>query len=304
MTEPAEPTSSLRDDDLVLEPTSGADDLHGFAVVYGGDRIGTVALQHAHGKAGRRLGSMRWNFSSGPGAMVASRALRIAVEYAFDQLGWTRIEARVPADDPLGLRAASIAGLRREGIARSPGDAEDLVLLGRIVDDPPAFSREGFVAILNAGLPRKRVIGQGVLRDRDGRVLLCELTYKREWDLPGGVVEVGESPATGLVRELEEELGITVEVNGLVTMNWLPPWSRWDDACLFVFDLGVVDAELIEQMVLQRTEIAAVHWCDLDLVRERATLATTELLESLADSPLPAYREAPRQPDPVRDQAR
>lgn len=290
-------SSVLRDDDLVLEPTSGTDELDGFAVIYGDERIGTVALQRAPGKAGRTLGSMRWNFSSGPGAMVASRALRIGVEYAFDQLGWTRIEARVPVDDTLGLRAASIAGLRREGIARSPGGLADLALLGRVVDDPPAFSRDGFVAILNAGLPRKRVIGQGVLRDRDGRVLLCELTYKKEWDLPGGVVEVGESPATGLVRELEEELGVTVSIEGLVTMNWLPPWSRWDDACLFVFDLGSVDAEIVEQMVLQRTEIAAIHWCDLETVRAKATLATTELLESLDAAPLPAYREAPRQPE-------
>jgi len=291
---------SLRDDDLVLEPTSGTDDLDGFAVVLAGERIGTVALQRAQGKAGRHLGSMRWNLASGPGTSVASRALRLAVGYAFEQLGWTRVEARVPADDAVGLRAASIAGLRREGIARTPGGAPDQVMLGRIVDDPPAFSREGFVSILNAGLPRKRVIGQGVLRDRDGRVLLCELTYKREWDLPGGVVEVGESPALGLVRELQEELGITVTIEGLVTMNWLPPWSQWDDACLFVFDLGVVDADVVDAMVLQRSEIAAVHWVDLETARERATLATVELLEALSQAPLPAYREAPRQPDPSR----
>lgn len=291
-----DPSPALRDDDLALEPTSGTEDLDDFTVVYGGERIGTVALQRAPGKAGRHHGSMRWNFSSGPGAMVASRALRIAVEHAFTQMGWVRVEARVPEDDPMGLRAASIAGLRREGIARSPGDEPDLVMLGRVTDDPPAFSREGFVSILNAGLPRKRVIGQGLLRDRDGRILLCELTYKREWDLPGGVVEVGESPALGLVRELEEELGITVTIESLVTMNWLPPWSHWDDACLFVFDLGVVDADLVEQMVLQRTEIAAVHWCDLETVREKATLATIELLEALDAAPLPAYREAPHQP--------
>ncbi len=292
-----EPSPNLRDDDLALEPTSGTDDLDGFAVVYGGERIGTVALQRAQGKAGRRLGSMRWNFSAGPGAMVASRALRIAVEYAFEQLGWVRIEARVPDDDTLGLRAASIAGLRREGIARSAGVEPDQVLLGRVVEDPPAFSRDGFVAILNAGLPRKRVIGQGLLRDRDGRFLLCELTYKREWDLPGGVVEVGESPALGLVRELQEELGVTFTIESLVTMNWLPPWNNWDDACLFVFDLGVVDADVVEEMVLQRTEIAGVHWCDLETVRAKATLATIELLEALTDATLPAYREAPRQPE-------
>lgn len=289
--------AALRDDDLVLDPTSGADGLVGFAAVLDGERIGTVALQSAPGKAGRTEGSIRWNFAHGPGTMVASRALRLAVGHAFDSLGWTRVEARRPADDTPGLRAASIAGLRREGVARTAGEGPDLVMLGRVADDPPAFSREGFVSILNAGLPRKRVIGQGVWRDHDGRVLLCELTYKNEWDLPGGVVEVGESPALGLVRELQEELGLTVTIESLVTMNWLPAWRQWDDACLFVFDLGVTDHSVVEQMDLQRTEIAAVHWCDLDTVRERATGATIELLESLEAGTLPAYREAPLQPE-------
>ncbi|HWV26064.1 MAG TPA: NUDIX hydrolase, partial [Aeromicrobium sp.] len=67
----------------------------------------------------------------------------------------------------------------------------------------------------------------------------------------------------------------------------------WDDACLFVFDLGVVDAELIEAMTLQTTEIRAVHWCDAAMVRERATAATIELLDAVASGPVPPYREAP-----------
>ncbi len=126
----------------------------------------------------------------------------------------------------------------------------------------PPFSRDGFIAILNAGLPTKRVISQGLLRDEHGRVLLCELTYKQEWDLPGGVIEVGEAPALGLVRELQEELGITVEVQGLITVNWLPAWRGWDDACIFLFDLGVVDSSITEGMELQATEIKSVQWCD------------------------------------------
>ena len=254
-------TQSLRDDDLVLEPTSGSDEFIGFAVQRDGERVGTLAFRR---EATRTL-SVRWNM--GDHALeLAVRVLRLAIPHAFAELGATRIEARVPVDRADDIRAASISGLRREGILRGSGDDPDRALMARLVDDPPTGGRDGFIAILNAGLPTKRVIGQGLLRDEQGRVLLCELTYKSEWDLPGGVVEVGESPSLGLVRELREELDIEAEIRGLVTVNWLPAWRGWDDACIFLFDLGTADAAITESMSLQPTEIKAVHWCDPETV--------------------------------------
>ena len=116
------------------------------------------------------------------------------------------------------------------------------------------------IRFLNARLPKKRLIAQGVLRSPDGRLLLCELTYKRDWDLPGGVVDPGESPATCVVREIEEELGLAVTVHGLLAVNWLPPYRGWDDALLCLFDLGTVDAGVIETATLLRREISAAHW--------------------------------------------
>ena len=77
-----------------------------------------------------------------------------------------------------------------------------------------------------------------MLRNPAGEVLLCELSYKKEWDLPGGVVDPGESPATCVEREVEEELGIQVTAGRLLAVNWLPPWRGWDDALLYLFDLG------------------------------------------------------------------
>jgi 8-oxo-dGTP pyrophosphatase MutT (NUDIX family) len=282
-------TETLRDGDLVLEPTSGSEEFTGFAIMLDGERVGTVALR---GEDGRTV-SIRWNAGT-DNIPVAVRALRLALAYAFDDLGMTRVEARVPIERLSDVRAASIAGMRREGVLRGAGDDPDRALLARIVDDPEPHSRDGFIAILNAGLPTKRVISQGLLRDERGRVLLCELTYKKEWDLPGGVVEVGEAPSIGLVRELEEELGIKVEVLDLITVNWLPAWRGWDDACIFLFDLGVVDSSITEDMTLQATEIKSVRWCDPETVRAHAAAAAIELLDAVEAGSLPTYREAPK----------
>ena len=88
------------------------------------------------------------------------------------------------------LRTAGRAGLRREGVLRQARDGGwasaatwSCWLASRT--DPPPTSRDGFLRVLNAALPTKRVITQGLMRSDTGKVLLCELTYKREWDLPG-----------------------------------------------------------------------------------------------------------------------
>lgn len=285
----------LTSGDLTLEPTGTPRDANGgfdgWAVLVDGERRGSVALR----RESRTTASLRWKVCDADGAPdlgMAIRMLQLTVAHAFDDLGFQRVEARIPVDELSDVRAASICGLRREGILRGPAGEADRALLARLVDDPPANSREGFIALLNAGLPTKRIIAQGLLRDGDGRVLLCRLTYKPEWDLPGGVVEVGESPADGLVRELQEELGVTVSVNGLITVNWLPAWRGWDDACVLLFDLGVADASFTEAMQLQPTEIAGVEWCDEETIARHATDAARELLDAVRAGSIAPYREA------------
>jgi len=84
------------------------------------------------------------------------------------------------------------------------------VQLARLATDPEPTTRDGFIGVLNAGLPTKRVIAQGLIRNSDNEILLCELTYKREWDLPGGVVDPHESPAQAVAREIAEEMQVEV----------------------------------------------------------------------------------------------
>lgn len=140
------------------------------------------------------------------------------------------------------------------------------------------------IAILNARLPKKRNIAQGLLRNPAGEVLLCELSYKVEWDLPGGVVDPGEPPAVCVVREIEEELGLEVVSRGLVVVNWLPPWRGWDDAHLFLFDLGVFDGELDPSKFLRR-EIAGAHWVRPQDAAAHVAPYTARMLEAVATVP-------------------
>ncbi len=221
---------------------------------------------------------------------AAVDVVRREVEAALERHG--RVEIHVAADDDVAQRVATWSGMRREGVRR--GVAGDEVVYARLTSDTPVSEPGGFRALLNSFLPRKRAISQMLIRDHDGRVLLCELTYKQDWDLPGGVVEVGESPQLAVAREVHEELGLRIEAGPLVLTDWLPPWGGWDDALCLVFDGGVHDAAIAETIVRQAREIRSAEFLSLDQARERCADFTARRLEAaLANlGGGPAYTES------------
>ena len=60
----------------------------------------------------------------------------------------------------------------------------------------------------------KQVVAALIMRD--DKILICQRTRHQpmplQWEFPGGKIEPGESAIAALVRELEEELGITAEI--------------------------------------------------------------------------------------------
>jgi 8-oxo-dGTP pyrophosphatase MutT (NUDIX family) len=243
-------------------------------------------------------GIARVGTGTDPDFRSAVEALTALVEEALD--AHHRVETLVDVDDEHGQRVATWSGLRREGVLRGvtlDGATADRVVYSRLADDPPVSDPQGFRSLLNSFLPRKRAISQMLLRDGDGRVLLCQLTYKNDWDLPGGVVEVGESPHLAVAREVEEELGLTVPAGHLLLTDWLPPWGGWDDALCLVFDGGVHDAAIVDRVVRQEREIRHAAFLTLDEVADRAADFTARriatALEAL-DAGRPAYAESGR----------
>jgi RimJ/RimL family protein N-acetyltransferase/ADP-ribose pyrophosphatase YjhB (NUDIX family) len=276
----------------------------GFAVEDDEGLAGSVDVR----RRGPGVGELSWVlFRGSRGRGLATRAVRLLADYALTEtgqggLGYSRVEAKVEPGNEASLRVATRAGLRREGERRvEPGTGDraettSYVVLARLTSDPPLTEPAAFRALLNSFLPRKRAISQLLVRDRDARVLICQLTYKRDWDLPGGVVEVGESPRDAAGREIEEELALVIPAGDLLLTDWLPPWGGWDDAVCLVFDGGEQDAEILSAVTLQTREIRHAEFATMEQVRERCADFTARRIASalaVADGAArPAYVES------------
>lgn len=215
--------------------------------------------------SGDQIATVTWSGAASPEQL--QQAIRSAAEQALRQ-GVRRLELAVSADDPGTRRAVQRAGFRLEGVRRgaqfeSEGHWSDVLLFARL-DSDEVGGPIGFSGVMNASLPKKRLIAHVLMRDVEGRVLLCETRFKQDWELPGGVVEPGEPPREGAVREVREELGLDLAVGRMLVADWMPPYLGWEDALELIFDGGPVSPGDLEEYVLQPSEIKQVRLCTLE----------------------------------------
>ena len=106
--------------------------------------------------------------------------------------------------------------------------------------------------MFNLGVERQVVVGAAIVRA--GRVLAARRTTPPSaagrWEFPGGKVEPGESDEESVVREVAEELGLTVSV-----VRWLAGAAPIGDRHVLRVAVAVTDgAEPVP------TEHDAVRW--------------------------------------------
>ncbi|MDP8957754.1 MAG: NUDIX hydrolase [Actinomycetota bacterium] len=103
-----------------------------------------------------------------------------------------------------------------------------------------------------------------LLFDDRHRLLIVNPTYKPRWSIPGGGVDVGESPRQACRRELQEELGIEVDPGRLICVDYLAPTDTSAENIQFLFNGGMLAAPLVDEIVLCHEELSEWRLLHLD----------------------------------------
>lgn len=138
-----------------------------------------------------------------------------------------------------------------------------------------------FEAIMNEieyqqSLPRKRMAAGALFVDATDRVLILKPSYREHWEIPGGVVEHNESPAAAVVREVFEELGLSIDQNDLrlLSVDYLHADAQRTKALMFIFFAGIVESADISKIQIATEEIEQFCFVPLD----EATVKLGEVL--------------------------
>lgn len=232
------------------------------------------------------VGTLRWEAQE-VDTETLQHALSLASDDAILAHNLRRLQVELPEWDTAARIALHRCGFRLEGRLRSALEAEDgslrdILVYSRLAVDT-VYGPHGFSGMLESILPKKRLIAHALFRDEGGRVLLLETSYKEDWELPGGVVEPGESPRLGAAREILEELGIVVELGQPALVDWMPPYLGWSDAVEFIYDGGTLAPEVVGTLGTDDREIRALHWVEPADVAGHVTELSSRRIALLVD---------------------
>lgn len=104
--------------------------------------------------------------------------------------------------------------------------------------------------------------GGAILRNEKGEFMIVKQTYRDGWHISGGLSDICESPRDAVLREVKEELGVTITEARCFCVDFakLLPFDR----ILFLFDCGVLNEKTISSIRLDLDEISEFKFVPYD----------------------------------------
>lgn len=97
---------------------------------------------------------------------------------------------------------------------------------------------------------------QARIQRDDGRLLLVKAAYRWRWGMPGGLMDVGESPADCVVREALEETGLRI----VLTSEPLVLVETTMQRVNFIYEAAPAPGVDPDDLVAQASEILELGW--------------------------------------------
>jgi 8-oxo-dGTP diphosphatase len=106
------------------------------------------------------------------------------------------------------------------------------------------------------------LVAAAAIVDADHRILVQQRPPGKSlaglWEFPGGKIEAGESPEAALVREIGEELGVTIEQRDLVPATFASAQLEVQQLVMLVYLCRRWTGDA------QPLHASALRWCHID----------------------------------------
>jgi 8-oxo-dGTP pyrophosphatase MutT (NUDIX family) len=131
-----------------------------------------------------------------------------------------------------------------------------------------------------------------VVVDENGRLLLNQRADNGRWALIGGILDPGEQPADGVIRECFEETGVVIAAESLALVDVSPVYDYPSgDRCHFL-DLVFRCRPVHGEAHVHDDESLAVQWFSLSALPEVDDYTRRRIEVCLAAAPAAVYRRS------------